>query len=357
MGSQAGKASAVDNKRSIGGRATRAGLPAAVAKSAKTAKVAKDQSAKVTPKSRAKSPAKATKPAVATEPVPTAVEFPAMANLEVHLPLVEQIVVQVAVNYPRHVDRSELVRAGVLGLVEAARRYDDSLGVPFDRFAARRIRGAILDAVRAADWAPRSVRALSRRAESTEQELASRLGRLPTPEELAKAVGCSGADLAKLRDRVFRAVVLALDYQLGGDRDDLSLGDVLHDRTSPEPAEELEAREMRGYLRDAVALLPERHRLVIVGYFLEARTSEELARFLCVTESRISQLRSEALIMLREGIESQFQAGDDEFEPSGRVARRKAGYANAIGERSNWKDRLTDDIEEMPVAERLRALA
>jgi hypothetical protein len=61
--------------------------------------------------------------------------------------------------------------------------------------------------------------------------------------------------------------------------------------------------------------------------------------------------------MLREGIESQFQAGDDEFEPSGRVARRKAGYANAIGERSNWKDRLTDDIEEMPVAERLRALA
>jgi len=293
--------------------------------------------------------------AKSTKGVPVA---PAMAQVEEHLALVEQIVVQVAVNYPRHVDRSELVRAGVLGLVEAARRFDSSLGVPFDRFAARRIRGAILDAVRAADWAPRSVRALSRRADATEQELASRLGRLPSAEELASAVGCSREELAKLRDRVFRAVVLALDYQLGADRDDLSLGEVLHDRTVPEPSEELEGREMRGYLRDAVELLPERHRLVIVGYFLEGRTSEELARLLSVTESRISQLRSEALIMLREGIESQYGGAEEgRDEPAGRVARRKAGYASAIGERSNWKQRLTADAEDVPVAGRVRALA
>ncbi len=280
----------------------------------------------------------------------------AMAEVENHLGLVEQIVVQVAVNYPRHVDRGELVRAGVLGLVEAARRFDPALGVPFDRFAARRIRGAILDTVRAADWAPRSVRALSRRADSTEQELASQLGRLPTRDELAEAVGCSRDDLSKLRDRVFRAVVLALDYQLGGERDDLSLGDVLHDRTALEPSEELEAREMRGYLRDAVELLPERHRLVIVGYFLESRTSEELARFLDVTESRISQLRSEALIMLREGIDCQYRDGERSVDPRGRVARRKAGYATAIGEKSNWKDRL-DETNEVPVADRVKALA
>jgi RNA polymerase sigma factor for flagellar operon FliA len=280
----------------------------------------------------------------------------AMAEVENHLGLVEQIVVQVAVNYPRHVDRGELVRAGVLGLVEAARRFDPALGVPFDRFAARRIRGAILDTVRAADWAPRSVRALSRRADSTEQELASQLGRLPTRDELAEAVGCSRDDLSKLRDRVFRAVVLALDYQLGGERDDLSLGDVLHDRTALEPSEELEAREMRGYLRDAVELLPERHRLVIVGYFLESRTSEELARFLDVTESRISQLRSEALIMLREGIDCQYRDGERAVDPRGRVARRKAGYATAIGEKSNWKDRL-DETNEVPVADRVKALA
>ncbi|MGE0879133.1 MAG: sigma-70 family RNA polymerase sigma factor [Acidimicrobiia bacterium] len=266
---------------------------------------------------------------------------PTSPAIEQHLPLVEQIVVQVAVNFPRHVDRGELVRAGVLGLVEAANRFDEAKGVPFDRFAARRIRGAILDAVRSADWAPRSVRALSRRADSVEQRLASELGRLPSVDELAGALGTTALDLANLRDRVFRSVVLALDYRLGDEEEDLSLVDVLCDRTATEPSEELEAREMRSYLRDAVKLLPERHRLVIVGYFLEGRTSEELARFLGVTESRVSQLRSEALIMLREGIEAQYVPEDVEEEtPVGRVARRKATYASAIGNKSDWRRRL-----------------
>src|SRR4029453_14099318 len=93
------------------------------------------------------------------------------AMIEEHLPLVKHIVFQVAVHFPRHVDREELARAGALGLVEAARRYDGSRGVPFQRFAAQRIRGAILDAVRAADWAPRSVRTLARTLESTAQQL------------------------------------------------------------------------------------------------------------------------------------------------------------------------------------------
>jgi RNA polymerase sigma factor FliA len=267
-----------------------------------------------------------------------------MQQVETYLPLVEQIVVQVAVNFPRHVDRGELVRAGVLGLVEAAHRYEAGRGVPFDRFAARRIRGAILDAVRSADWAPRSVRALSRKADSAEQRLASQLGRVPTMEELAGALGTSKEDLANLRDRVFRSVVLALDYRLGDEEEDLSLVDVLCDRTATEPSEELEGREMRSYLRDAVKLLPERHRLVIVGYFLEGRTSEELATFLGVTESRVSQLRSEALIMLREGIEAQYEheaAPEVQAPLTGRVARRKATYAAAIGTQSDWRSRLT----------------
>src|SRR3954468_24258010 len=100
--------------------------------------------------------------------------------IEEHLPLVKHIVFQVAVHFPRHVDRDELARAGALGLVEAAKRYDDTKGVPFQRFAAQRIRGAIIDAVRAADWAPRSVRSLSRKLEATEQRMASQLGRVPS---------------------------------------------------------------------------------------------------------------------------------------------------------------------------------
>jgi RNA polymerase sigma factor for flagellar operon FliA len=263
--------------------------------------------------------------------------------IEANLPLVKHIVFQVAVHFPRHVDRDELARAGALGLVEAARRYDEARGVPFDRFAAQRIRGAILDAVRAADWAPRSVRTLARKLEGVEQRLATELGRVPGAREMADALGMTPQELSRLQDRMFRSVVLALEHEVSDDSDeDLTLVDVLTDRGAVEPLEELETRELHAYLRDAVDLLPERQRLVVVGYFLEGRTSQELARFLGVTESRVSQLRSEALGMLKEGIEAQYagKAADAE-PPSGRVARRKANYAAAIAEKSEWRNRLT----------------
>ncbi len=259
--------------------------------------------------------------------------------IEQHLPLVRHVVFQVAVHFPRHVDREELATSGALGLVEAARRYDESRGVPFDRFAAQRIRGAILDAVRAADWAPRSVRTLARRLDAVEQRLATELGRVPSVDETAEALGMKREELSRLQDRMFRSVVLALEYEVSDADEDLTLVDVLADTANREPSEELETRELQAYLRDAVKLLPERHRLVVVGYFLEGRKSQDLASLLGVTESRISQLRSEALVMLKDGIEAQYEAGPDE-EPAGRVARRKAGYADAIDGASHWHDRL-----------------
>jgi RNA polymerase sigma factor FliA len=261
--------------------------------------------------------------------------------IEQHLPLVKHVVYQVAVHFPRHVDRDDLARAGALGLVEAARRYDEERGVPFERFAAQRIRGAILDAARAADWAPRSVRTLARRLESVEQRLATELGRLPNAEEKAEALGMTTADLDRLQDRMFRSVVLALEHEVyEGADEDLTLVDVLPDSTTREPCEEMEHREMHSYLSDAVELLPERHRLVVVGYFLEGRTSQELARFLGVTESRISQLRSEALAMLKDGIEAQYDSPSEDDQVGTRVARRKERYAEAIGGASAWKTRL-----------------
>jgi RNA polymerase sigma factor for flagellar operon FliA len=264
------------------------------------------------------------------------------ALIEANLPLVHHVVLQVAGHFPRHVDRQELARAGALGLVEAAQRFDASRGVPFDRFAARRIRGAILDAVRAVDWAPRSVRALGRELEAVEQELANQRGTHPTTDDVAAAMGVAPSDLSAIRDRVYRSVVLALEHAVAGHGDEgetMVLGDVLADRTAAEPAESLEARELLGYLRDAIALLPERHRVVIVGYFLENRTSLELADELDVTESRISQIRSEALEMLRGGIDAQY-APTAEVVPVGRTARRRAEYASAIGDASPWRDRL-----------------
>lgn len=187
-------------------------------------------------------------------------------RIEQHLPLVKHVVFQVAVHFPRHVDREELARAGALGLVEAARRYDESRGVPFERFAAQRIRGAILDAARAADWAPRSVRNLARKLENAEQRLATELGRVPSMAETAEALGMSCDELNRLQDRMFRSVVLALEHEVyEGSDEDLTLVDVLADERTLEPSEELESRELHSYLHDAVQLLPERHRFVVVG--------------------------------------------------------------------------------------------
>lgn len=261
--------------------------------------------------------------------------------VEQYLPLVQHVVFQVAVHFPRHVDREELARAGALGLVEAARRYDESRGVPFERYAAQRIRGAIIDAVRAVDWAPRSLRLSSRRLDTARARLASDLGRQPTTAELAETMSMPVAELERLETRIQRTVVLALDEQVSSEDEQMTLKDLLTDDSCVEPDGELEQRELHGYLRDAVHLLPERHRLVTVGYFLEGRTSLELATFLGVTESRVSQLRSEALEMLRDGITAQFAATTDAAPPKGRVARRKAAYASAIAGHSAWRDRLT----------------
>lgn len=273
--------------------------------------------------------------------------------IEEHLPLVKHVVFQVAVHFPRHVEREELARAGALGLVEAARRYDGARGVPFERFAARRIRGAMLDAVRAADWAPRSVRKLARRLESMEQRLATELGRMPSTDETADALGVSDGELRRLRSRVYRSVVLALEQEIDdGGAEDLSLLDVLPDKSRLEPSEELEGRELVAYLHDAIGLLPERHQLVIVGYFLEERTSADLARFLGVTESRISQLRSEALNMLKQGIQAQYGDAAPENESNGRAQARREQFIEDIDSASDWRSRLNDETEVTP---RIRA--
>lgn len=261
--------------------------------------------------------------------------------IEEHLPLVNHIVFQVAIHFPRHVDRDELARAGALGLVEAAQRYEEGRGVPFDRFAAQRIRGAIIDAVRSADWAPRSVRNLARRLDAVEQRLASELGRVPEVTEVAEALGMTRAELYRLQDRLFRSVVLAFDHVVNDEsEEEMTLVDVLEDRTVIEPSRELENRELHSYLRDAVTHLPERQRMVIVGYFLEERTSQDLAALLDVSESRVSQIRTEALEALRRGIEAQYETVDVTEESRGRLAKRRASFAAAISDSQPWTSRI-----------------
>ena len=261
------------------------------------------------------------------------------ALIESHVALVEHVVLRLSAGFPRHVDRSELVSAGMIGLVEAADRYDPSRGIPFSRFAATRIRGAMLDAVRTADWAPRSVRAAARDAESAEQHLASKLGRTPQLEEVAEAAGMSSKELSQLRDQVNRGVLMTLDHAYGDDAS-MPLVATIVDPDSPDPDLVLESTERAAYLRDAVTALPERHRQVIQGYFLEGRTSQEIAEDLDITQSRVSQLRADALEMMREGLEAQYQQREND-RPVGRVARRKSRYASAIARQSSWQARVT----------------
>lgn len=278
----------------------------------------------------------------------------ARSLVETHLPLVRSVLSGVAAHYPRHADREELHQAATLGLVEAAARFDQARGVPFDRWAALRIRGAIVDAVRALDFAPRTLRAAARDVEAARLSLEVELGRTPTSAETAERVGLPESELASLQGRVHRSLVLSLDAPCGeDDGDPLTLGRTLVDEVQLLPGEVLERREQVHYVNDALACLPERLREVVVGYFLDGATSGELAERLGVTESRISQLRTEALTLLRRGIEAQYAEQHAPLQPAPatgdagtttaqtRAAVRSAAFAAAVAARSSYSARLS----------------
>lgn len=268
-----------------------------------------------------------------------------------HLPLVEHLVVRASAGFPRHVDRGELIAAGTLGLVEAALRYDEERGVPFGRFAARRIRGAVLDAVRGADWAPRSTRQMARQADAATQAFAIRAGRTPSDPELASEMGITENDLRELRGKVHRGVVQSLEPR-SSDEDSSSPIERLFDRSASGPDEVLEQEELKGYLRSALEHLPERHRIVIVGHYFEQRSFEELADFLGVTPSRVSQLRADAVEMIRDAIDAQYTPRD-ESKPVGRVAIRKARFAAEVASHADWRTRLDASNRSMDSIRRL----
>ncbi len=261
--------------------------------------------------------------------------------IERNLPLVQHVLFQVAAHYPRHADREELAQAATLGLVEAAHRFDPARGVPFERWVSMRVRGAIVDAARALDFAPRSLRAAARTVEDAQNQLLSKLGRTPTPEEIAAEMRVPVRELFDLQGRVHRALVLSLDAPCGEEEGDpLTLADGLVETVYVDPSAQLEERERAAYLRDALELLPDRLQVVVSGYFLEGRSSAELAEELGVTESRVSQMRSEGLALMRAGIVAQYD--DGEAQPaSGRAATRRAAYAAALSARSSYADRIS----------------
>lgn len=264
-----------------------------------------------------------------------------------HLPLVGYVVSEILGRLPRHVSRDELTAAGLAGLAFAARAYDPDRGVPFARFASNRIRGAILDELRASDWASRSVRSRARRRDATAAELTHQLGRAPLPGELAEALGVGVNDLDAMDHDVQRAVVMSLQGA-PGDRplDELiPAGDL-------SPDDYVLANERIGYLHDAVMLLPERLRIVVVGYFFEERLMADIAAELGVSESRVSQMRAEALVLLRDGVNSALDPERvvDADRSAGCAQRRREAYFAALAARSDYRSRLSARPVRLPAA-------
>jgi len=260
-----------------------------------------------------------------------------------HLPLVQYLASEVGRRVPHHVRRDDLVSAGMLGLLQAARTYDARRGVAFDRHASARIRGALLDELRSQDWATRSVRTKARGLRSTQDELANRLGRAPTSHELATALDIAPETVQKLVDDVTRATVLNYDsivLQTGREA-------LISDADGPEDT--LLDRERLAYLRDAIQALPGRLRQVVIGSFFEERTMRDLADEFGISESRVSQLRTEALLLVRDGIQSQLdpESLPTERRPDGRVAERKASYFAAVATASDYQTRLTAPPSEI----------
>lgn len=255
-----------------------------------------------------------------------------------HLPLVQYAVAEVASRVPRHVSRSDLVSAGMVGLAQAARSYDAARGIAFDRYASQRIRGALLDELRSRDWASRTVRAKARAVTAATDHLTANLGRTPTKAEVAERAGIDVRAIDDLADDVHRAVVLNYDSLMASGDGEAILPS---DHMTPEAT--LLERERTAYLIDAVAALPERLRRVIVGYFFEELPMLVLAEELGVSESRISQMRAEALALMKDGMNSQLEPDMlVEPRPDGRVAKRKAAYYENVSASSDFRSRLAD---------------
>jgi RNA polymerase sigma factor for flagellar operon FliA len=251
-----------------------------------------------------------------------------------NLALVGHIVRETMTRLPAHIGRDDLTSAGMTALVLSAQGYDESRGVPFARFAAIRIRGALVDELRSMDWASRSVRGRAREVEAARNQLAVTLGRSPRTHEVAETMGVSVSELGSIDADVHRASVLSLQ----GFAPETGAAMVADVQRGPEQL--VLDREQLGYLHDAIAELPERLRHVVQAYFFDQRQMADIAAELGVTESRISQLRAEALKLLRHGLASAEPELAEVPEPTGRAGARVASYAAAVAARGTLSSRL-----------------
>ncbi|MCL3860233.1 RNA polymerase sigma factor WhiG [Actinotalea sp. K2] len=219
-----------------------------------------------------------------------------------YAPLVTMVAGRVGAGMPSTVEQADLVSYGMFGLIDAIEKYETDRAVKFETYASSRIRGAIIDELRAIDWIPRSVRTKARAVDRAYAELESELRRTPSEQEVADRLEMGVGDLRAVFTQLSTVNVAALDEILGAGSergDSLSLLDTLEDPMATDPAGSVEAQETKLMLARAIERLGEREKIVLVLYYYENMTLAEIGRVLGVTESRISQMHTAAMLRLR----------------------------------------------------------
>jgi RNA polymerase sigma factor for flagellar operon FliA len=232
-----------------------------------------------------------------------------------YAPLVKYVAGRLGSGLPAHVEEGDLVSYGLLGLIGAIERFDPTRDIKFETYAIARIKGSIIDELRSMDWVPRSVRARARDIERAIADLEARLTRAPTDEEIAERLGITEEEFQDSLLEISRSSIAALDElwaSPGSSGDAVALIDTIEDPQAAEPQSAMAHTELREALGDAISRLPEREKLVVTLYYYEELTLREIGEVLGVTESRVSQLHTKAILRLKARLASSLsRAGTD----------------------------------------------
>jgi len=217
-----------------------------------------------------------------------------------HLPLVKYLVGRISSKLPSHLDQQDLMSVAVIGLITAAERFDPSRGILFKTFAEKRVMGSIMDELRAQDWLPRTLREKYKRLEQQFSVLEQKLGRNPSSEEVAAAMGMDLEKYFRLMEEVHSLSFMSLDdFQEDDEGGSFGFLNFLSDNGVESPQNQLMAKQLLQVLGEAIETLPEKERLVVTLYYYEELNLKEIGEIMSLTESRISQLHSQAVIRLK----------------------------------------------------------
>jgi RNA polymerase sigma factor for flagellar operon FliA len=219
--------------------------------------------------------------------------------VEQYLPLVKTVVGRLAMTLPSHVNMDDLYSAGLVGLLNAVRRFNPKSGCSFESYARVRIRGAIFDELRRLDWVPRSVHAKARKVEKVLQELTQSTGEVPTDVEMAKALKMTLDEYEELVQEVRPATYVCLDSAAHSESDGGTAYDFIPDESQADPDRQTAARELAGVIEERMQQLPEMQRKVLALYYFEDLRLREIAEAFGVTESRICQIHSQAILAIK----------------------------------------------------------